>query len=122
MYPISRSVATARFSIGICGALLNRAIEASISIGGFSISQKLHCSRLVSRDCKAFELVRLFRRDTSGISTLVEWEGFLNGITREIECLFRAGQATPYDVDVAGKTLLHVRDQQLVLHCAKFHR
>lgn len=126
MYPSSLTVATARFSIGICGAILNRAAEASISIirgaGGFSISPKLHCSRLVSRECKAFGLVNLYRRDVPHASTFGDWEGFLDQITRKIERLFRLGEATPYDVDLEGNTFLHVRSQQTFLHCAKFHR
>lgn len=126
MYPSSSTVDTARFSIGICGALLNRAAEASISIirgaGGFSISPKLHCSRLVSNKCKAFRLVRFYEYERLHMNTLGDWEKFLNRITREIERLFRVGEATPYDVDLEGNTLLHVRGQQTFLHRAKLHR
>ena len=126
IYPSSLNVATARFTIGICGALLNRAIEASISIihgaGGYSISPKLHCSRLVSRRCKAFELVRLRRRDIPRMTTFGNWEAFLNGKIRKIERLFRAGLATPHDIDCYGNTLLHVRNQPTFMHCAKVYR
>lgn len=116
MYRSSLAVATARFSAGVCGALLNRTIEASISIiygaGGSSISPSLHCSRLVSRDCKAFELVRLSRYKGHGLISFESWKEFLDGTTREIESLFQAGQATPHDVDLEGNTLLHVCGQQ----------
>ena len=126
MYPSSVTVDTARFSIGICGALLNRAAEASFSIirgaGGFSISSKLHCSRLVSYDSKAFWLVLLYEDEVPRMSTFEDWEGFLNRRTREIERLFRLGEATPHDVDLEGNTLLHVRDLKTFLHYAKFHR
>ena len=117
MYPGSFTVATARFSIGICGALLNRAAEASISIirgaGGFSINPKLHCSRLVSRECEAFGLVDLYWRHRAHM--IGDWEAFLDRTTREIERLFRLGEATPHDVDLGGNTLLHVRDQETFL-------
>lgn len=123
MYRNSPTIATARFSIGICGALLNQAIEASVSIihgaDGSSISPKLHCSRLVSRDCEAFMLVS-WSRWYSGADE--NWEMFLYGTTREIERLFQVGQATPYDVDLKGNTFLHVRDQQAFSHCAKVYR
>ena len=122
MYPSSLTVTTARFSIGLCGALLNRAIEASISIihgaGGSSISPRLHCSRFVSDDCKAIKLVEFDDNDIPHMTTLGDWEGFLNARTREIDRLFRLGKATPYDVDWRGYTLLHVRSQEILLHCA----
>ena len=113
MYSSAPAFATARFSIGICGAILNRAVEASISMtrgaGGFSISPKLHCARVVSYGCKAFNLVNLYEDEITPISNFGDWEGFLRGRTQELERLFREGQATSYDVDLQGKTLLHVR-------------
>ena len=70
----------------------------------------------------AFKLVRLYSRDVPRMRTYEKWEGFLNGRTREIERLFRVGEATPHDVDLDGRTLLHVRNHQTFLHCAKIHR
>lgn len=114
MYTSSPNVATARLSIRVCGALLKGAAEASISVirgsGGFSISPKLHCSRIVDKDkSKAFKLVQFDPVELSSISNIRDWQGFIDRKTQELERLFRKGQASPYDVDLRGNTLLHVR-------------
>ena len=118
IYSSNPTVTTARFFLGICGALLNRAAEASISIsrgaGGFSISPKIHCLRVVEYDCEAFRLVRMYD-DIPSISNIKDWEGFLDRIIQEIDRLFQEGQAFPYDVDLEGNTLLHVRGRQVFL-------
>ena len=116
MYSSTPTVATARFSVRICGALLNRAVEASISItrgaGGFSISQRLHCPRVVHRESKAFNLVRTCYDQEKFISNISDWQGFLDRKIQKLERLFHEGQASPHDVDPEGNTLLHVRARQ----------
>ena len=115
----SPAVVTARLSIGVCGALLRGAAEATFSItrgaGGFSISRALHCMRVVDDSTKTFTLVGSLDKDCPYACRIEVWEYRLNRRIQEIECLFREGQATPYDVDLEGNTLLHVSSRQRYL-------
>ena len=112
----SPAVVTARLSIGICGALLRGVAEATFSItrgaGGFSISRALHCMRVVDYNTKTFRLAASLVEDCPYACRIEDWEYRLNRRIQEIECLFREGQATPYDVDLWGNTLLHVSSRQ----------
>lgn len=116
LFANSASTTMARFRIASCGALLAGAIEASISItrgaGGLSISPVLRCAHVVASDNPAFRLIsktlrlNLFKK--WGPRSRIELTVLDIGI-REIERLFREGKASPYDVDLKGNTLLHVR-------------
>ena len=106
----------ARFRIRSCGALLARAIDASMSItrgaGGLSISSNLQCARVVPYDSPAFKLVRsVFLDDGPRRRSKIEMEAYATKfVLPELERLFCSGKASPYDVDSeTGDTLLHVR-------------
>ena len=112
---VSPSTTTvAKFRIMRCGNFLSGAIEASISIatgaGGLSISPGIRCAHVVPTHSPAFELMcRLItdfwrRKPIIGEMKLLVEIG-IQDLTR----LFRDGKASPYDVDLSGKTLLHVR-------------
>ena len=111
----SAKTAVARFLIRGCGRLLAGAVEASISMtigaGGLSISHHLRCAHVISRDSPAFQLVDLTNqvKNLSITSSKVDLDALLNRRIQELEFLFRAGKASPYDVDLQGNTLLHVR-------------
>lgn len=119
MFSSSPAVVTARLSIGICGALLKGAAEASFSIirgaGGFSISPTLHCMRVVDGSSNTFTLVELLGTGLPYACRIEDWEDLLNRRIQEIEWLFREGQASPHDVDLEGNTLLHVSSRQRYL-------
>ena len=121
MSSTSPAVVTARLSIGICGALLRGAAEATFSItrgaGGFSISQALHCMRVVDGSTKTFRLVASLDKDCPYACRIEDWEDLLNRKIQEIARLFREGQASPHHVDLQGRTLLHVSSRQIVLQC-----
>ncbi|KAL8943287.1 MAG: hypothetical protein Q9211_001034 [Gyalolechia sp. 1 TL-2023] len=110
MFSTSSAVVTARLSISICGALLRGAAEASFSIirgaGGFSISPALNCMRVVDGNTETFSLVASLDEDCP-VACRIDWEYRLSRRIQKIERLFREGQASPYDVDLEGKTLLH---------------
>ena len=108
----SCSTTVAKICIKRCGAFLSGAIEASIAItrgaGGFSISPGLQCARVVPASNPAFELVdrisnRIRETDIGGLQLALE-----AGI-QDLARLYRDGKASPYDVDLEGDTLLHVR-------------
>lgn len=121
MFASSASTTTAKIRIANCGAFLAGAVEASISIirgaGGSAISPILQCARVVPRDSPAFRLVRL-KYDYSNccqslngreIGSLSEWQCHLEINIDQLARMFRDGRASPYDVDLDGNTLLHVR-------------
>lgn len=116
MYSSNPTVTTARLSIGICGALLRGAAEASVSIirgaGGFSISPTLHCMRVVHYGSETFRLAKLLRKDYGPHPKIENWEDHLSQRLQEIERLFVEKKASPHDVDLEGRTLLHVRSRQ----------
>lgn len=129
LFADSSSTTVAKFRIGSCGTLLARAIEASISItrgaGGLSISPVLRCAHVVPRDNPAFRLVNLQPWDSYRhaiyqrlqMKSKIELEELLDINIQKLERLFRAGEASPYDVDLAGNTLLHVRVTLLPTSC-----
>ena len=112
LFASSASTAMTKFRVGYCGALLAGAIEASISItrgaGGYSISPVLRGARVVSRDNPAFELVITVSQKIWKINK-IDLEALLDTSIHELVCLFHYGEASPYDVDLEGNTLLHVR-------------
>ena len=111
----SCSTTVARFCMKRCGAFLSGAIEASISItrgaGGFSISPGLRCARVVPANNPAFELVHRLQDSLDPIFTtnIGEIKLSLETGIHDLARLFRDGKASPYDVDLQGNTLLHVR-------------
>lgn len=112
----SCSTTVARFRMKRCGAILSGAIEASISItrgaGGFSINPGLQCARVVSANNPAFDLLHRRRyRLTVGDSskTISEMKLSQETAIQDLARLFCEGTASPYDVDIQGNTLLHVR-------------
>ena len=113
----SCSTTVARFCMKRCGAFLSGAIEASISItrgaGGFSISPGLRCARVVPANNPAFELVARFNEIYWSYGcrrmNIAELELSLETGIQDLTRLFRDGKASPYDVNLQGDTLLHVR-------------
>ena len=110
-YPKS-TVVTA--TLQYCGAMLARAIRASITInrgaGGFSIGQKLDIARMVPSDSRAFQLVdwqSAIKRNE--IKSASDFDRFLRDSIKELECSFRNGKASPCDVNEEGDTILQVR-------------
>ena len=112
----SCSTTVAKLCMKRCGAFLSGAIEASISItrgaGGFSIIPGLRCAHVVPENNPAFELVARLG--------IIFWDNFPAIDANEVELsletgiqdlvrLFDDGKASPYDVDIEGNTLLHVR-------------
>ena len=120
LFQKSANTAKARFRLTSCGKNLARAIEASISIkrgaGGSSINPVLQCAYVVHNKA-AFQLIDLrFFDDLDGVPVIYtpsyklrDLEMWLDTRIRELERLFQAGKASPYDVDLEGNTLLHVR-------------
>ena len=92
-----------------CGRILAQAITASIHLkrgaGGFSISPKLSCSRVVPYEGSIFALFDselapfLPRKDR-----IKRVDSFIGKLHRE----FQRGNASPHDVDEFGNTLQHV--------------
>ena len=122
LFPKSANTTEARVRLSSCGRFLARAIEASISIkrgaGGSSISPVLQCAYVV-HDKAAFQLIDLdwpeSHRDRMmytcdvDLSHLSHLEASLDRRIAKLQRLFKAGKASPYDVDLEGNTLLHVR-------------
>ena len=115
LFASSPSTTVASFRIKRCGAFLAGALEASISItrgaGGLSISPNLRCARLVSRHSPAFKLVADLERQFLAWppKDMGKLEASLDMGIHGLALLFRDGEASPYDVDLEGSTLLHVR-------------
>lgn len=115
LFASSPSTTVARFCIKRCGAFLAGALEASISItrgaGGLSLSPNLRCARLVSRDSPAFKLVDHLDWEFNVLppKDIGELEALVDISIHGLALLFRDGKASPYDVDLEGRTLLHVR-------------
>ena len=114
----SSSTTLAKFRIKRCGAFLSGAIEVSISItrgaGGFSISPGLRCAHVVPHDNPAFQLIYRLGNDIcialqTYTPTIDEIKLSLETGIQDLARLFRDGKASPYDVDLSGITLLHVR-------------
>ena len=120
MFTTSASTTTAKIRIKTCGAFLAGAIGASISIirgaGGSAISPVLQCARVVSDNSPAFRLIRS-RCSYGNYPTLngreiwspSELKTQLEIDIHQLARMFRDGRASPYDVDLDGNTLLHVR-------------
>lgn len=115
MFASSASTTTAKIRIKTCGAFLAGAIGASINIirgaGGSSISPVLQCARVVPQDNSAFRLVRSIYPILNGreITSRSEVKAQLEINIHQLARTFRDGRASPYDVDLDGNTLLHVR-------------
>ena len=70
---------------------------------------------MVPHDSPAFALVNPYRRSSNSqwrqiINSKSDLDRLLDVNIHEIELLFRAGKASPWDVDLEGNTLLHVRE------------
>ena len=115
LFASSPSTTVARFRMKRCGALLAGALEASISItrgaGGLSISPNLRCARLVSCDSPALKLINHLCWEFMVLSqkNMGKLEALMDISVHGLALLFRDGKASPYDVDLDGRTLLHVR-------------
>ena len=110
-YPKSTIVTVAVQYVGI---LLTGAIRVSITInrgaGGTSISPTLDFARVVPSDSHAFKIVRWNEAfDEGKVENITELDKYLRDTLKELELLFRDGNASPHDVDELGNTLLHVR-------------
>ena len=124
LFASASSTTVAKFGLKRCGVLLSGAIEASIAItrgaGGLSINPGLRCAHVVPANNPAFQLLfRLQNRfDTGPESNIGEVESSMETSIQDIARLFREGKASPYDVDLQGNTLLHVR---LILFTIRSH-
>ena len=79
--------------------------------GGFSVSPGLRRANVVPANNPAFELLDRFvdRLRTAPTMNISEMELSLETGIQHLERLFCDGKASPYDVDLQGNTLLHVR-------------
>lgn len=98
-----------------CGAMLARSIRASITInrgaGGVSIAHKLDIARVVPSGSRVFQLVNWKLAIEEGvIKSASDFDIFLRDSIKELQCLFRNGNASPCDVNEMGDTVLQVRD------------
>ena len=117
LFATSSSTTVAKFGIKRCGALLSGAIEATISItrgaGGYSISPGLRCAYVVPASNPAFKLLyrlhELYRAYALYGIDIEKVKMSLETGIQDLTRLFSDGKASPYDVDLDGKTLLHVR-------------
>lgn len=105
-------------SVKGCGLLLNRAVEASITItcgaGGFSISPVMQCLRLVPYDSPVFQFVNWSSAFKGGlVKSTAEFDNILHENISKIVLLFEAGKASAYDVAPGRFTLLHVRTRMM---------
>lgn len=93
-----------------CRGIIGQVIKASIHLrrgaGGFSISPSLSCIRMVSDDSPAFKLVHTWIRELffGYISRSSDREVLI----RKLQELFQHGRASPHDVTISGRSLLHV--------------
>ena len=99
---------------------MSRVIEASDSIsqgaGVFSISPGLHCAHVVPCNNPAFKLMYLnLLRKRWTIGNEEHLKIALQIAIDEVEDLFHDGMASPFDVDLDGNTLLHVRTFKLAI-------
>ena len=124
LFASSSSMTVARFGVKRCGAFLSGAIEASISItrgaGVLSINPGLRCAHVVPANSPAFQLLFRLRNsfDTGPKRNIGEVESSMETGIQNLARLFRDGKASPYDVDLEGNTLLHVR---LILFTLRSH-
>lgn len=122
LFAISSRTTVARFGIKRCGAFLSGAIEASISItrgaGGYSISPGLRCAHVVPANNPAFKLLyrlhEVYRSYALYETNIDQVRVSLETGIQDLARLFHDGRASPYDVDLEGKTLLHVRPTTFV--------
>lgn len=92
-----------------CGRLIAQTITASIHLrrgaGGFSISPKLKCSRVVPYEGSISSLVDQTPPDLrSETNITVQIDSLIKRMDREI----RSGNVSPHDVDERGNGFLHV--------------
>lgn len=106
-YPQKENLLNLRFVY--CGWIISQAITASFHLkrgaGGFSISPKLNCTRVVPYEGSVFPLVD---KTTFHYSYKRSFIDTTNSVIKQIDREFRRGNASPYDVDENGNTLLHV--------------
>ena len=118
LFPKAANTTKAKFRLTSCGTLLARAIEASISIkrgaGGSSISPVLQGAYVV-HDKATFRVLDLYKPEYYHMMLYApdggrrRLEALLDSRIHELQRLFGTGKASPYDVDLEGNTLLHVR-------------
>lgn len=97
-----------------CSPLIAGCVEASCSMtrgcGRYSISPSLACRPVVPKDAPAFSLVRLkpYDEDKDCLLSEMELQTTLDRRVEKLTNLFQDRRASPYDVDIYGKTILHV--------------
>ena len=106
----------ARLRLG-CQALLAGAVETSDLIvrgaGSFSVSPVLRCAYVVPDDNLAFEFIRLqlhLEDETQKPESISALESLLDFVIDQVKLCFSLGIGSPYNVDLEGNTLLHVRE------------
>ena len=101
---------SANSCLELTGRLLSGVISASCSLtrraGMLFISPQLQCARTVASDHAAFRLLH-WRADCN-FDNASEFHTLLQHKLSTLRGLFQSGQASPYDVDRNGRTLLHV--------------
>ena len=113
LFTISEITEERGFRLSYCGAWLARAVYASVAItkgaGGFSISPNLAVRPVVPRSSRIF---KLFRHSPDNLpKELVksrDLQSTLEWTICQLVRLFEDKDASPYDVDEDGNTLLHV--------------
>ena len=121
LFASSSRTTVAKFRMKRCGSFLSGAIEASMSIargaGAFSLSPGLRCAHVVPANNPAFELLHRFQNSIPEMN-ISELESSLETGIQDLERFFCDRKASPYDVDLQGNTLLHVR---LILFATSHH-
>lgn len=106
-YPEKENLLNLRFVY--CGRILAQAINASIHLkrgaGGFSISPKLNCSRVVPYKGSIFSL---FDSELATYLRSAHKVERIDSFIRKLHQEFQRGNASPHDVDENGNTLQHV--------------
>ena len=97
------------FRLAYCSRLLARAVQTSISFtkgsGGMSLSPTMKLRCLVAHDSPGFALIREplpWEMSVNDIETVVSQR------VQNLRQMFQDRKASPYDVDLAGNTLIHV--------------
>lgn len=103
--------------LGYCGPLLAGVIQASFfctkGAGGMSISPSLSFRGLVASDSPAFSLINKIRPRRLELLlhefSADEWASRVEERLQDLPRIFDEGRASPYDIDIHGNTLIHVR-------------
>lgn len=73
--------------------------------------------RVVDHSTETFRLARLLDTYDLADGEIEDWDDYLNQRLQKIERLFLEKKASPHDVDLEGRTLLHVGSRKRFWQC-----